>query len=316
MCNELLTSIEDAMRSVLVTTPDFQSLQMIYTARRLYQRKEPTTLKKQDLNRRFAEGYKELLLRAGGNPPKEWLGIQERLIAYQRELDDLGIRDRHVRRFAYETYDIQEDAGDIVLREMKLPSQLLHLIITFLLAMVPMLALNLPVGFIARVYAERRRKKALEASRVKIRAHDVMLSEKVLLCIVLVPTLWVIYGFVFFFCTNLDGPSIALAIISLPLFSYYGIMAAESGMINFRDIRPYFMRLFPKNRKRLASLPETRSKLQADIRLFVKDLGPSLGEIYFNKNLNWKELQLKKRMADTAQLNNTSGAYDSHEKEE
>ena len=71
VCNELLERIEDSMRSVLVTTPDYKSLQMIYTARRLYQRKEPSTLEKQDLNRRFAEGYKELLMRAGGNPPKE-----------------------------------------------------------------------------------------------------------------------------------------------------------------------------------------------------------------------------------------------------
>mmetsp|Transcript_27083 Transcript_27083/g.42048 ORF Transcript_27083/g.42048 Transcript_27083/m.42048 type:complete len:656 (-) Transcript_27083:398-2365(-) len=314
VCNELLMRIEEAMRSVLVTTPDFQSLQMIYTARRLYQRKEPTTLKKQDLNRRFAEGYKELLLRAGGNPPKEWTDIQERLLAYQKELDELGIRDRHVRRLAHETYDIEEDAGDIVLREMKVPSQLLHLIVTFLLAMVPMLTLNLPVGFIARIYAEKRRKKALEASRVKIRAHDVMLSEKVILCIVLVPTLWIIYGFVFYFCTDLDGPSIALAVISLPLFSYYGIMTAEVGMINLRDIRPYFMRLFPKNRKRLAALPEIRQKLQADLRSLVKELGPSLGEIYFKKDLNWKELQLKKRMASATQA--SSADDKSHEKEE
>mmetsp|Transcript_30291 Transcript_30291/g.44560 ORF Transcript_30291/g.44560 Transcript_30291/m.44560 type:complete len:92 (+) Transcript_30291:1-276(+) len=91
-------------------------------------------------------------------------------------------------------------------------------------------------------------------------------------------------------------------------------MTAEVGMINLRDIRPYFMRLFPKNRKRLAALPEIRQKLQADLRSFVKELGPSLGEIYFKKDLNWKELQLKKRMASATQV--SSADDESHEKEE
>ena len=72
-------------------------------------------------------------------------------------------------------------------------------------------------------------------------------------------------------------------------------MATESGIINFRDIRPYFLRLFPSTRKRLNELPVLRKNLQVDIRLLVKELGPSLGEIYFNKDLDWKDFQLKKR---------------------
>jgi glycerol-3-phosphate O-acyltransferase/dihydroxyacetone phosphate acyltransferase len=37
VCNELLDQIQDSMRSVIVSTPDYESLQIIHTARRLYQ---------------------------------------------------------------------------------------------------------------------------------------------------------------------------------------------------------------------------------------------------------------------------------------
>jgi glycerol-3-phosphate O-acyltransferase/dihydroxyacetone phosphate acyltransferase len=38
---------------------------------------------KQDLSRRFAEGYRRLLLMTDGKPPEEWLELQERIIAYR-----------------------------------------------------------------------------------------------------------------------------------------------------------------------------------------------------------------------------------------
>jgi len=72
VCNELLDRIQDSMKSVIVSAPDWEILQMIYTARRLYQknaRLDPR--EKQELSRRFAEGYKQLLLSVEGQPPQE-----------------------------------------------------------------------------------------------------------------------------------------------------------------------------------------------------------------------------------------------------
>ncbi len=59
-CNTLLHQIEGSMRSCLVTAPDYETLRLIYTARRLYQPKSRmlSPEQKQDLNRRFAYGYK------------------------------------------------------------------------------------------------------------------------------------------------------------------------------------------------------------------------------------------------------------------
>lgn len=57
------------MRSVIVSVPDYESLKLIHTARRLYTSKHTANSEKQDLSRRFAEGYKKILEQ--GNHPEE-----------------------------------------------------------------------------------------------------------------------------------------------------------------------------------------------------------------------------------------------------
>jgi len=56
VCNGLMDRIADSMRSVIVSAPDYDSLQVIHTARRLYQRRGLQAGEKQELARRFAEG--------------------------------------------------------------------------------------------------------------------------------------------------------------------------------------------------------------------------------------------------------------------
>jgi glycerol-3-phosphate O-acyltransferase/dihydroxyacetone phosphate acyltransferase len=67
VCNEFLDRIQDSMRSVIVSMPDYESLQVVHTARRLYQRSGLLGKEKQDLLRRFAAGYK--ILMTSGDPP-------------------------------------------------------------------------------------------------------------------------------------------------------------------------------------------------------------------------------------------------------
>lgn len=72
-------------------------------------------------------------------------------------------------------------------------------------------------------------------------------------------------------------------------------MVAEAGMIELKDLRPLVMRLFPSTRRRLAALPGIRMQLQIDLRKFIKELGPSLGELYYGKELDWKAIQEQSR---------------------
>merc|ERR1712038_939911 len=56
VCNELMGKIEDNMRSVILSVPDYESLKLIHTARRLYRSRYISYSEKQDMSRRFAEG--------------------------------------------------------------------------------------------------------------------------------------------------------------------------------------------------------------------------------------------------------------------
>jgi glycerol-3-phosphate O-acyltransferase / dihydroxyacetone phosphate acyltransferase len=308
VCTELLERVQDSMKSVIVSAPDYETLQVIHTARRLYQRKgqtmEPSA--KQDLNRRFAEGYKRLLLMTDGNPPKEWLELQDRLIAYHRELTHLGIKDYHVPALNHGHSEHEKVDGDVILGYMDTVYQILHLLLLLLLAAVPTLFINLPIGVLAGMHSESRRKVLLSQSKVKVRAYDVVLTEKILFCIVMIPCLWTLYGFLLYYCTDMDGPTLALTISSMPLFAYVGIIVTEAGMVDANYLRPWVMKLFPSSRKRLAALPETRLNLQRDLRRFIKKLGPVLGEIYYKKDLDWGVIQEKARAAAALPLSSTT----------
>ena len=227
-------------------------------------------------------------------PFSRWKTLHDRMVKYQQELSELGIRDYQVSgmdRREKTVKDINDIDGDQVLREIRLPYQIAHVLFLMTMAAIPAVFLNLPVGLVARLYAERRRKRALAKSKVKIRGTDVMLTEKIMVCCVLVPTLWITYGFLLHACTNLDGSAIALCILCMPLFSYMSIMWAEAGMVELKDLRPYVMRLFPSTRRRLAALPEIRRQLQYDLRQFIKFLGPAFGELYYGKEVDWKAIQ-------------------------
>ena len=114
-----------------------------------------------------------------------------------------------------------------------------------------------------------------------------MLTEKVVFCLVMVPTLWITYGFVLYFALQADGPTTALIIGIFPLFAYIGIIVSDAGMVDLQDLRPYVMRLFPSTRRRLAALPKIRKQLKDDLRTFVKEMGPTLGEVYYDKKVDW-----------------------------
>ena len=264
----------------------------------------------------LSKGYKRMLLQVKGDPPEEWLTLQKRILAYQRELNELGIKDYQVVGLDHEEVSfnrLEKDTssqfctspvshlqveigsetrgnskGETVLHRMNVVGHIIHLIFIIMLAALPAVLLNLPVGLASRIYSNRRRKIALAASKVKVKGYDVMLSERVLCSIVLVPTLWFMYGLALM--PFLDGPSLAVCFTCFPLFSYWSIMATESGMADIKDLRPYVFRLIPSTRKRLTALPATRKALRNDLRAMIRKIGPSLGEIYFEKELNWQKI--------------------------
>jgi glycerol-3-phosphate O-acyltransferase/dihydroxyacetone phosphate acyltransferase len=63
--------------------------------------------------------------------------------------------------------------GDKFLSFLEFPYSVIHVLILLAVAAIPTLLLNLPVGVLAGIYAEKRRKRALANSKVKVRGYDV-----------------------------------------------------------------------------------------------------------------------------------------------
>jgi hypothetical protein len=112
------------------------------------------------------------------------------------------------------------------------------------------------------------------------------------------------------------------------LDSYSGIIVVEAGIVDWKDLRPFFMRVLPSTRKRLAAMPGIRKSLQEDLRAFIKSIGPGklscmngsgvfifvahrlmplvvpllitgLGEIYYGKEVDWITIQEASRQGST-----------------
>mmetsp|Transcript_19910 Transcript_19910/g.46706 ORF Transcript_19910/g.46706 Transcript_19910/m.46706 type:complete len:715 (-) Transcript_19910:699-2843(-) len=310
VCNDLLDRIQESMRSVIVTMPDYDSLQLVQTARRLYQRNSLVNGKeKQDLLRRFAVGYKVLVSLGGDNPPQDWIDIQEGTAAYRKELRELGLQDYQV--IGLDRDKENDDRKPGINKGIRIVYRIMHLLVLMALSAIPNIFLNLPVRLMADVWAERRRKKALARSKVKLHGYDVMLTEKILFCIVCVPLLWFLYGLIMIFFTNFDGRTITLCFMCFPVFSYASIISSEAGMVDGKELKPYLLRLLPSTRRRLRALPQKRRELQRDLRAFIKMVGPAFGELYHGKSVDWTQInhELSKKTEDIMKKSNSTDDF-------
>lgn len=280
---ELLTNIADGMRSVIVPAFDYSELKLIHTTRRLYQRpssKEGSTKEKQDLARRFSAAYKILKERYDEDGfPQDIQVLIEKLEVYQNILDKWGLRD----------YQLIGDSLEVACSSYsKLLYSFVHGAIVLSLASIPSLVLNAPVGFAANYWAYREAKKDLKASRVKIQARDVLLSKKIVFSIVAVPALWIAYALILWFLTPLEKQTVVMIFLMMPVFSYIGVMAVTAGIVDIKDLRPAYLRLFPAFRQEVKRLPSMRLELQREVRAIVRKYGPPLGILYYAKDNTWE----------------------------
>lgn len=290
---QLLTQIEESMRGVLVTAPDYKELQLLAAARRLYQ--DPTKVtsikSKQDLARRFSMGFSILRKqrKATGKGykemPEDIQDVAAKLTEYLAVLHKWGLRDYQVS-----TLDEPNPAHHY--------HTFFHALMVMLLASIPTLFLNLPVGVLVGIVARREAKEDLKKSRVKLHARDVLLSKKMLYSIVAVPALWLLWGVFFFVFMGFSFKATLMFLFSCPFFSYLGVMAVEAGMMDIKDFRPVYNRLFSQFREEVVkSLPQQRLDLQAQVRSLVKKYGPDLDALYFPEDVQWDQI-IKNHLRD------------------
>lgn len=294
-CNTFLHRIEESMRSVIVTTPSYGVMQEVLTARRLFQRSGVRLSAKetQDLNRRFAEGYK--VLQDVPEAQADLAELQHKLDSYYKTLQRMGLKDHQVPYIPWWTiHDVLGSA--------------LYGLLILLLASIPSFVLNAPVGLLARYVANSAQKKALEGSKVKVLARDVVLSKKIQFSIVAVPVLWFMYFMAAVVFTDWYWSSIALLMVSFPLFSFFGVRSVEAGMIELKTVRPLFLRLLPTYKATQDDLPRERAELQKEVREFVKKYAPYVGKLAEPTKLDWTEYMHERSLvlAEKAKLDAAS----------
>lgn len=82
-----------------------------------------------------------------------------------------------------------------------------------------------------------------------------------------------------------------------------GVVTAEAGMVDLKDLLPIFQQLYPSTRIRLMFLPAVREKLQKDIQEFIRMIGPSLCDLYTEKQLDWAQFLKNSRKASISPNN-------------
>ncbi|KAF0689104.1 Aste57867_19376 [Aphanomyces stellatus] len=289
-CNKFLSAVEEGMRSVIVTAPDYTVLQLVYTARRLWQPSgvKLTAKETQDLNRRFAEAYK--ILKDVPAAADDVTQLSLKLDEYRKSLHLMGLKDHQVPHIAWwSIHDVLASA--------------IYGVCIFVLASIPSFVLNAPVGLMARYVARAEQTKALAGSNVKIAARDVVLSKKISFSMVAVPTLWLSYTLLAILFTDWSWSSIFLLTASFPLFSYFGVRSVEAGIIELKTLRPLFYRLQPKYRKIQDELPQRRARLQMEVRLFVKKYASVLGPLAEYAPMDWSAYMHSRNKQDGSETN-------------
>ena len=272
-CQALLGQVQDAMRAVVVTARTYDDLRLIHTLRRLYQKASSayTLRDKQDLSRRFSIAHRRVLDAHGGVLPADLTDLRARLEEYQETLDQWGIKDYQVNQLRVPF--------------SRLLYAFLHCLCVWLLASIPNLLLNAPVGIAASYWATEEARKDLLASRVKVKARDVVMSKKIYFALIAGPILWLSYALLLLAFSPLHGRTIAVLLLSCPFFSYLGVQAVEAGMVDLKDLRPAFLRLLPAFRTVGDALPQRRAELQTLTRALVRKYGPAMGELYYNRDV-------------------------------
>ncbi|CAO3685121.1 unnamed protein product [Umbelopsis ramanniana] len=265
-CSRLLDIIYNALKSVTVNASNYETLMMIQAARRLYKPAHRKLHISQvvDLNRRFVIGYNIYK-----DDPKV-IELQHKVLAYNQLIKYHGLKDHQVPK------------TNLRRREtFALLSYRLMLLSVWGILAFPGAILNLPIAIVAKYISTRKAKEALAGSTVKLAGRDVLATWKLLVGLVLIPTLYGLYSFVaFIFLMRTEWNwkykvFVPLTIWNtLPFISYASMRFAENGVEVYRSIRPLYVRLV--DRDSAEGLRQNRERLSTDITDLINEYAPKV----------------------------------------
>lgn len=270
---QVLNEVQDALKSVTLQAPDYDTLMLIQAVRRLYNPKGkklplPAVV---ELQRRFLKGYAEYK-----DDPRV-IKTRKAVLDYNKQLMHIGVRDHQVSYAKFPWYRV---VAFLLYRLAKL--------VVLSIAVIPGLVFFSPVFIAGKLISIKKSKEALAASSVKIKARDVVATWKILVSLALAPALNVAYTIIgtYWMHKNHIGGRIPewvplwfvflFQIILFPSACFAALRFGEIGMDIFKSIRPLVLSLNPSSSNTLVQLRERRARLQAEITEIVDELGPEL----------------------------------------
>ncbi|KAG6897805.1 hypothetical protein C0992_010881 [Termitomyces sp. T32_za158] len=265
-----LNLIYDALKTVTVRAPDYDTLMLIQAVRRLY--KTPgqhlTLGQVVELNKRLLEGYTHFK-----DEPRVQK-LREGVLKYNRLVRDLGLRDHQVPR--------AQKAG---WKTLGLLTYRIGLLMVWTILALPGTILNGPMFILASLISRKKAKEALAASVVKIAGRDVLATWKVLICLGVAPLLYISYAFIAtLIAFRARAPlqwRIAtpfLVFVALPFMNYAALKFGEAGMDVLKSLRPLVVALVPGQQRDLDKLKRIREDLSNEVADLINDFGPKLYE--------------------------------------
>ncbi|KAF2153830.1 hypothetical protein K461DRAFT_292539 [Myriangium duriaei CBS 260.36] len=270
---QVLELVYNALYSVTVQTPDYDTLMLIQAVRRLYNpkgKKLPLPMIV-ELNRRLVRGYQTY------KDDPRIVNLKKSILDYNKTLMMLNIRDHQV---SYAKFPLWKVVFALVYRIGKLA--------LLSIAVLPGTVLFAPVFIAGKVISIRKSKEALAASSVKVKARDVVATWKLLVSMALAPALYTFYNVILAIWThrNRIGGRVPewvplwtvflVGYIIFPTITFGSLRFGEVGMDIVKSLRPLFLALQPQSGNTMHKLRERRNQLVEQVTDVINELGPEL----------------------------------------
>jgi glycerol-3-phosphate O-acyltransferase/dihydroxyacetone phosphate acyltransferase len=146
---KLLDTIYDALKTVTLRAPDYETLMVVQAARRLYNTPGQHLSLGQvvELNKRFLEGYMHF------KEEPQIQALREKVLKYNRLIRDLGLRDHQVPRAQRASWKL---FGLLMYRFM--------LLVLWTVFALPGVVINAPIFITAKVMSRKKAKGSIASS--------------------------------------------------------------------------------------------------------------------------------------------------------
>lgn len=297
--DKLLETITLGLKEVTVTCDDYETLITLQAARRLFtsgQREQIPLPLVVEMNRRLIKGYQM------NKDKPDVIEMKNMVLDYNKKLMMLGIHDHQV-----ESLTNSNNFSTIV----KFSSRLFKVALFFGLSL-PGIILFSPVFITARRISKIKQQEALAGSVVKIKAKDVIGTWKVLVALVLAPSLYIFYsicGTVIILKWQLLPFKISKVLIFLycyawsVLTTYASLRIGEIGMDYYKSLKPLFLSLVSrdKDQVQIEDIKKTRKFLSEKVTEFCDKYGPNIFndyEEFYHKYNNIPENEEEEEVVD------------------